>query len=210
MKQCIDCGESKDECEFYRDYCKEDGLSRTCVKCYDKRACNYQEQCWKKVNKQTQGQNRRNVNRKRFKIIPHQFNPELRIEELCSQFKNIMRPSWIVKDLSQFEKINVRDESGRLYLPDMFVPNVSGCYAWVDKSTEEVLYIGKASALRSRIRQHFSEQKYSLRPGCLMEEICDAGYEPYICVWQCQVPQNALLEMLLVHFYTPKFNREFE
>ena len=132
-----------------------------------------------------------------FKRTPPKLKAELKTEELCSQFRKIIRPSWVVEDLAQFLPVSqsgmgIEYAKNKFKMPETFVQNVPGCYALVDKITDKVLYVGKGAMLRSVICAFFSRWKMS---------------EAYVCVWKCQPPHNELLKMLLIIYYDPEYNR---
>ena len=129
--------------------------------------------------------------------VPPKLKAELKIEELYSQFRKIIRPAWVVENLTEFLPISqsglgIEYAKNQFKLPETFVPNIPGCYALVDKKTDEVLYVGMATMLRSGIRAFFSRWQMP---------------EAYVCAWKCQPPHNELLKMLLIIYYDPKYNR---
>ncbi len=79
------------------------------------------------------------------------------------------------------------------------LPSASGVYIMKSRSGE-ILYIGKASSLRQRVKSHFSRPPAS-KPDIFREEVADIAY------LECDTPEQALiLEAALIKEKKPRYN----
>jgi len=82
-----------------------------------------------------------------------------------------------------------------------YLPKKPGIYLFKDKNNE-VIYIGKASSLRDRVRSYFSVQKQrNLKVQTLLEE-----HESIDYITTEHEAEAALLEAHLIHEHQPKYN----
>ncbi len=105
-----------------------------------------------------------------------------------------------LEDLIALPKLAGSPQANKLKLTDG-LPREPGVYLFRD-ARDEVLYVGKAANLRSRVRSYFSTDERR-KVGQLLREthridhqVCRNGLEA------------AVLELRLIHQYLPRFNRQ--
>ncbi|MEC8827599.1 MAG: DEDD exonuclease domain-containing protein [Actinomycetota bacterium] len=102
-------------------------------------------------------------------------------------------------DLQQLPKIQHHPQAAKLRLTEC-LPRSPGVYRFVD-GREEVLYVGKATNLRSRVRSYFSSDRRR-KVEQLLRETRRIDYTV------CQAPLQAeVLEVRLIQQLRPRFNR---
>jgi len=125
------------------------------------------------------------------------FKLEIKRGELYSQFKPVIKPTWIVEDLAEFlpvreSGLGIKNEkNNRVTLPETFVQNVPGCFALINKSTEEVLYVERTVKLRAGIQVFFQRWEGGVK----------TWEDAYLCAWFCPRPHNELLKTMLIIYY---------
>ena len=79
-------------------------------------------------------------------------------------------------------------------------PTQSGCYLWKNKAGE-ILYIGKASNIRSRLLQYLSPNPDSLKTKMLMQKVASVEW-----IGTRNAKEALLLEITLVGKHKPPYN----
>ena len=83
------------------------------------------------------------------------------------------------------------------------VPDEPGCYLWKDASGQ-VLYVGKAKALRARMRQYVQGTDERAKIPFMMEQV--AGFEYIVCSTETEA---LVLEKNLIQQFSPPFNADY-
>ena len=103
-------------------------------------------------------------------------------------------------DLLELPKIHRHPQAVKLSLTTD-LPRKPGVYQFLN-ARREVLYIGKATNLRSRVRSYFSSDRRKKVTQLLKET-------KFIEFTVCEVPLKAeVLEVQLIHRHQPRFNRQ--
>ncbi len=92
-------------------------------------------------------------------------------------------------------------KSGQLFKPSK-LPNTPGVYLF--KRAREILYIGKATSLRNRVRSYFSKDLHATRGEWLVKMMQEATRVAH--VQTDSVLEALILEASLIKKYQPKFN----
>lgn len=94
-------------------------------------------------------------------------------------------------------------------IPVNCIPNKSGIYIFFDSHKKEILYIGKAKLLRSRLVSYKKNTKtieiLKYIYGKHLTDEIHFGFEVY--VFLNETPES--LEKTLIEYYNPKFNIHF-
>jgi len=83
------------------------------------------------------------------------------------------------------------------------VPQLPGCYEWKD-ADGEILYVGKAKALRNRMRQYVTGQDERAKIPLMMSQV--ASFEYIVCDNETEA---LVLEKNLIQQYHPPYNVDF-
>jgi DNA polymerase-3 subunit epsilon len=103
-------------------------------------------------------------------------------------------------DLLELPKLHRHPQAGKLSLTTN-LPRKPGVYQFLN-AKREVLYIGKATNLRSRVRSYFSSDPRKKVTQLLKET-------KFIECTVCELPLKAeVLEVQLIHRHQPRFNRQ--
>lgn len=83
------------------------------------------------------------------------------------------------------------------------VPQLPGCYEWKD-AEGNILYVGKAKALRNRMRQYVTGQDERAKIPLMMQQV--ASFEYIVCSNETEA---LVLEKNLIQQYHPPYNVDF-
>lgn len=102
----------------------------------------------------------------------------------------------------EFDPLTLDPVARRLdNLGDCPCPNRSGCYAWFDSESLEVLRVGRSALLRNRLQQYWNGREY--HNAAFLDEERDMSVL-WLRVWYTDAPYD--LEQQLLKHYNPRFN----
>ncbi len=101
-----------------------------------------------------------------------------------------------------------RYELGFDLLP--FSSDKSGCYAFFDPLSDfepvEVMYVGRAICLLSRLHEHWRGYSLPLSKWYSYAIENDLHYLPFVAIWFIEVMESIMREIFLIAKLNPRFN----